>query len=76
MNESLPRERSECSGHEQRGVGLFRAQPEGLGLFFRPAALSLVDAEQLYLARSALLDDKTDPAKPIGFVLAGPSETD
>jgi hypothetical protein len=25
---------------EQRAVALFQAQPEGLGLFFRPAALS------------------------------------
>jgi hypothetical protein len=74
MNESLPRERSECSGHEQRGVTLFQVQPEGLGLFFRPAALSLAHVEQLHLACSALLDEKTDPAEPFGFVLTGPKE--
>jgi hypothetical protein len=50
---------------EQRRVALFQAQPEGLGLFFRPAALSF--------AHSALLDEKTAPAEPIGLVLTGPN---
>jgi hypothetical protein len=43
---------------EQRAVALFQAQPQGLGLFSRPAALSLAHVERLHLARSALLDEK------------------
>jgi len=67
---------------EQRGVALFQAhpkgtsfgaQPEGLGLFFRPAALSFAHVAWLHHAHSALLDKKTAPAGPIGFVLTGPN---
>jgi hypothetical protein len=43
---------------EQRAVALFQAQPEGLGLISRPAALSFAHVEQLHIAHSALLDDK------------------
>ncbi|MCG7997720.1 MAG: hypothetical protein JAZ06_20130 [Candidatus Thiodiazotropha taylori] len=63
---------------EQRRVALFQAQAailmlkRGLGLFFRPAALSFAHVEQLHIAHSALLDDKIVPAGPIGFVLTGP----
>jgi len=58
MNEGLPRERSECFGYEQHGVTLFQAQPAGLGLIFRPAALSFAHVAQLHFAQSALLDEK------------------
>ncbi|MCG7875477.1 MAG: hypothetical protein JAY75_08655 [Candidatus Thiodiazotropha taylori] len=60
---------------EQRGVALFQvhpkgtsfgAQPEGLGLFFRPAALSFAHVEKLHIAHSALLDEKIVPAGSIG----------
>ncbi|MEW8347109.1 MAG: hypothetical protein AB2687_02285 [Candidatus Thiodiazotropha taylori] len=57
---------------EQRRVALFQAQPGGLGLFFRPAALSFAHVEQLHVAHSALLDEKIAPAGPIGLVLTGP----
>lgn len=43
---------------EQRRVALFQAQPEGLGLFFRPTALSVAYVESLHHALSALLDEK------------------
>ncbi|MES9968510.1 MAG: enoyl-CoA hydratase/isomerase family protein [Candidatus Thiodiazotropha sp.] len=58
---------------EQRRVALFQAQPRGLGLFFRPAALSLAHVEQLHDAHSVLLDEKIVPAWPIGLVLTGPN---
>jgi hypothetical protein len=58
---------------EQRRVALFQAQPEGLGLFLRPAALSLAHVAGLHHAHSALLDAKTVPAGRIGLVLTGPS---
>ncbi|MBW9260539.1 MAG: hypothetical protein K1566_02470 [Candidatus Thiodiazotropha sp. (ex. Lucinisca nassula)] len=58
---------------EQRRVALFQAQPGGLGLFFRPAALSVAHVEQPHDAHSALLDEKKVPAGPIGFVLTGPN---
>jgi hypothetical protein len=57
---------------EQRRVALFQAQPVGLGLFFRPAALSFAHVAWLHVAHSALLDEKTAPAEPIGLVLTGP----
>ncbi|MEW8342503.1 MAG: PH domain-containing protein [Candidatus Thiodiazotropha taylori] len=63
---------------EQRRVALFQAQPpilmlkRGLGLFFRPAALSFAHVEQLHIAHSALLDKKIAPAGPIGIVLTDP----
>ena len=62
---------------EQRRVALFQvqpkgtsfgAQPEGPGLFFRPAALSFAHVARLHHAHSALLDEKTAPAGPIEFV--------
>ncbi|MET0060888.1 MAG: hypothetical protein ABW176_01195 [Candidatus Thiodiazotropha endolucinida] len=43
---------------EQRRVALFQAQPEGLGLFFRPAVLAF--------AHAALLDEKIVPAGLFG----------
>jgi hypothetical protein len=46
----------------QRGVTLFQPQPAGLGLFLRPAALSIAYVEQLHCALSALLDPKIAPA--------------
>jgi protein-S-isoprenylcysteine O-methyltransferase Ste14 len=58
---------------EQRRVAPFQGQPDGLGLFSRPAALSFAHIEQLHFAHSALLDRKTAPAEPIGLVLTGPS---
>ena len=61
---------------EQQRVALFQAQPGGLGLFFRPAALSLAHVEWLHIARSALLDEKIAPAEPIQLVLTGPSAND
>jgi hypothetical protein len=57
----------------KRRVALFQAQPEGLGLFFRPAALSFAHVALLHIAHSALLDEKTAPAEPIGLVLTGPN---
>ena len=57
---------------EQRGVTLFQAQPKGLGLCFRPAALSFAHVERLHVAHSALLDENIVPAEPIGLVLTGP----
>ena len=59
---------------EQRRVALFQAQPEGLGLFFRPAALSFAHVALLHLAHSALPGKKRAPAALIGLVLTGPSE--
>jgi len=50
---------------EQQRVALFQAQPEGLGLFFRPAALSFAHVATLHLAHSALLDKKIVPAESI-----------
>jgi len=47
---------------EQRGMALFQVQPEGLSLFFCPAALSLAYGAQLHYARSALLGKKTGSA--------------
>ncbi len=58
---------------EQRRVASFQAQPEGLVLFFRPAALSFAHLARLNLAHSALLGKKTAPAEPIGLVLTGPN---
>ncbi|MEW7995752.1 MAG: hypothetical protein AB2825_15070, partial [Candidatus Thiodiazotropha endolucinida] len=49
----------------------FGAQPEGLGLFFHPAALSFAHLAWLNLAHSALLGKKTAPAESIGLVLTG-----
>ncbi len=43
---------------EQRRVRFFQPQPEGLGLFSHPAALSVTDIEQLNYVSSALLDVK------------------
>jgi len=60
---------------EQRRVALFQTQPEGLGLFSRPAALSFAHVESLHLAHAALLDEKRGPAEPIALVLTGPSQT-
>ncbi|PUB87504.1 MAG: hypothetical protein DBP02_01090 [gamma proteobacterium symbiont of Ctena orbiculata] len=57
---------------EQRRVAHFQAQPEGLGLFFHPAALSFAHLARLNLAHSALLGKKTAPAESIGLVLTGP----
>jgi hypothetical protein len=48
-------------------VALFQVQPEGLGLFFRPAALSFAHIVTLYIAHSALLDEKIVPAESIRF---------
>ena len=59
---------------EQRRVALFQAQPGGLGLFFHPAALSFAHVALLHHAHSALLDEKTVPAEPIGLVLTGPNQ--
>ncbi|MES9849167.1 MAG: hypothetical protein ABW145_12325, partial [Candidatus Thiodiazotropha sp.] len=50
----------------------FQAQPEGLGLFFHPAALSFAHLARLNLAHSVLLGKKTAPAESIGLVLTGP----
>ncbi|MES9925190.1 MAG: hypothetical protein ABW152_13945 [Candidatus Thiodiazotropha endolucinida] len=58
---------------EQRRVAHFQAQPEGLGLFFHPAALSFAHLARLNLAHSALLGKKTAPAESIGLVLTGPN---
>ncbi|MCG7978238.1 MAG: hypothetical protein G8D66_06245 [gamma proteobacterium symbiont of Ctena orbiculata] len=58
---------------EQRRVALFQAQPEGLGLFSPPAALSFAHVEELHYAHSALLGTKTAPAGRIGLVLTGPN---
>ncbi|PUB79848.1 MAG: hypothetical protein DBP02_21745 [gamma proteobacterium symbiont of Ctena orbiculata] len=58
---------------EQRRVAHFQAQPEGLGLFFHPAALSFAHLARLNLAHSALLGKITAPAESIGLVLTGPS---
>ncbi len=58
---------------EQQRVALFQAQPEGLGLFFRPAALSFVHVESLHVTHSALLDKKIVPAVHTGLVLTGPN---
>ncbi|WP_369163188.1 hypothetical protein [Candidatus Thiodiazotropha sp. LNASS1] len=60
---------------EQRRVAHFQAQPEGLGLFFHPAALSFAHLARLNLAHSALLGKKTAPAESIGLVLTGPNRT-
>ncbi|MCU7807065.1 MAG: hypothetical protein KZQ73_04235, partial [Candidatus Thiodiazotropha sp. (ex Semelilucina semeliformis)] len=57
---------------EQRRVALFQAQPEGLGLFLHPAALSFAHVAGLHHAHSALLGTKTAPAGRIGLVLTGP----
>jgi len=46
---------------EQRRVRFFQSQPEGLGLFSLPAALSITDIEQLYYVSSALLEGKIAP---------------
>jgi len=59
---------------EQRRVVIFQAQLSGLGLFFRPAALSFAHVAGLHSAHSALLDEKIAPAEPIQLVLTGPSE--
>ncbi|MCG8023405.1 MAG: hypothetical protein JAZ02_05425 [Candidatus Thiodiazotropha endolucinida] len=59
---------------KQRRVAHFQAQPEGLGLFFHPAALSFTHLARLNLAHSALLGKKTAPAESIGLVLTGPKE--
>ncbi|PUB73676.1 MAG: hypothetical protein DBP03_11975 [gamma proteobacterium symbiont of Ctena orbiculata] len=48
--------------------------PEGLGLFFRPAALSFAHVAYLRRAHSALLDEKIVPAGPIGLVSTGPRD--
>ncbi|PVV09846.1 MAG: hypothetical protein B6D77_09260 [gamma proteobacterium symbiont of Ctena orbiculata] len=61
--------------YEQHRVALFQAQPEGLGLFLRPAALSFANVAQLHHAHAALLDTKTAPAGRIGLVLTGPKTT-
>jgi len=39
-------------------VAFFQPQPEGLGLFLRPAALSIAYVEYLNCVLSALLDTK------------------
>ena len=44
---------------EQRNMAHFKAQPEGTGLLFRPAALSSVCIERLNGTDSALPDKKT-----------------
>ena len=44
---------------KQRNMAHFKAQPEGSGLFFRPAALSSACIERLDGTDSALLDTKT-----------------
>ena len=56
-------------------MALFQAQPEGLGLFFRPVALSFAHVAVLHVAHDALLDEKIVPAEPIGLVLTGPSKS-
>jgi len=43
-------------------MAFFQVQPEGLILFFCPAALSLAYVAPLHHARSALLGKKTGPA--------------
>jgi len=43
-------------------MAFFQAQPEGPGLCFRPAVLSLAYVEQPHRARSALLDKNRGPA--------------
>ena len=76
MSESLPRERSECFGHEQRRVALFQAQPEGLGLSCRRAVLSvahLILPNYLHLRRLLLLPDgKRGPAESAQYAFTGP----
>jgi hypothetical protein len=57
---------------EQRRVALFQAQPEGLGLFLPPAALSFAHVEELHIAHSALLDVKTVTAGPNEFSVNRP----
>jgi hypothetical protein len=54
-------------------VAVYQVQPEGLGLFFRPAALSFTHVVQLHIAHSALPDEKIASAGSIGLVLTGPS---
>jgi hypothetical protein len=58
--------------NEQRCLAIFQAQPEGLGLFLHPAALSFAHLTELHQAHSALLSTKTPPAGRIGFGLTGP----
>ena len=41
-------------------------------MFSRPTALSFVSVEQSHNTHSALLDEKTTPAEPIGLAFAGP----
>jgi len=43
---------------EQRSLGFFQAQPEGLALIFHPSALSLAHVEQPHHVRAALMDKK------------------
>jgi len=43
---------------EQRSMVALKVQPEGLGLFFCPAALSLAYVAPLHHTRSALLGKK------------------
>ncbi|MGM0563336.1 MAG: hypothetical protein ACQES2_03305 [Pseudomonadota bacterium] len=47
---------------EQRRVALFQPQPQGLVLFFRPAALTSAYVVSLHGTSVALLDEKTAPA--------------
>ncbi|MBN4050519.1 hypothetical protein JYU13_00270 [Gammaproteobacteria bacterium AH-315-M22] len=47
---------------EQRSMAALKVQPEGLSLFFCPAALSLAYVEPLHYAYSALLGKKTGSA--------------
>jgi len=51
---------------EQRGQGVFGAQPFGAGPFFRPAALWLAYVAVLHRARHALRDEKMAAAAAIG----------
>ncbi|MFC1748642.1 hypothetical protein ACFL2V_07525 [Pseudomonadota bacterium] len=53
ISASLPRERSECFGYEQRRVAVFQALPEGLERFSRLTALSLAYLEQPNCTRDA-----------------------
>ena len=54
-------------------MAFFQAQPVGLVLFYRPAALSFAYVAALHSAHSALLGEKIVPAEPIQLVLTGPS---
>jgi len=49
--------------NEQRSMAPCQVQPEGLGLFFCPAALLLAYVAPLHCTRSALLGKKNRPSR-------------